>query len=377
MNSGQTITRLTPPGTAAIAALELRGLALWPVLRLALRRPNGKALPEDLVQGDSYLTRVEELGEEVVLVCRATDPVQVVELHSHGGEQVIRWLVEHFQSHGLTETVHEVHQLSVARAETLRIAKILLDQSTGVFRAKIESLLSALDQLRWNELDYALQRMKLLIPAAEHLMKPFQLAIVGAPNVGKSSLVNALLGYQRSVVAPAPGTTRDTVTARLSLDGWMFDITDTAGLREAFDPLEVEGIERAKELLNGIDLCLWILDSTDHPYGPTARLVDRVKLSRESLLFVLNKCDRSATWDIREIPQAVRVSATTGMGIRNLCERIVSRLLPAQPVPGEAVPLRPMTQRLIHEAVGFSQRRNATALAQTLTKLLTSEESES
>jgi tRNA modification GTPase len=374
MNSGPTITRLTPPGAAAIAALELRGEHLWPVLRAVLRRPNGKELPDKASVGNLYLTRVEELGEEVVLVCRQAEPVQVVELHSHGGEQLIRWLVEYFAEHGLTETTREQGEFSVARAETLRIARILLDQSMGAFRKKIESLVAALEQERWADIDHALHRLKCLIPAAEHLTRPFQLAIVGAPNVGKSSLVNTLLGYQRSVVSPSPGTTRDTVTTRLSLDGWMVDLTDTAGLREAFDPLEAEGIERAESLLQGIDLCLWILDSTGHPYGPTVRMIERVKLSRESLLFVLNKCDRSATWDLREIPQAVRVSATTGMGIKALCDRIVSRLLPAQPVPGEAVPLRPATHRLLHEAVGYVQRRSAAALSQTLTKLLTSEE---
>src|SRR5207244_11945531 len=64
-----------------------------------------------------------------------------------------------------------------------------------------------------------------------HLTAPWRVAVAGAPNVGKSSLVNALAGYQRSVVAPTPGTTRDVVTALLAIDGWPVELADTAGLR--------------------------------------------------------------------------------------------------------------------------------------------------
>jgi tRNA modification GTPase len=367
-----TLSRLTPVGSGAIATLEFRGVEVWPKIRSALQRFNGNPLAELPTTGESLLVRVNEIGEEAILVVRQVEPETVCELHTHGGEELIRWLIEQFENRGFVTSQPEVSLL--AQAETVRAARILLDQSPLRFQRRIQELLQLLDYARWQELEHSLRRLKLLIPAATHLVKPFRLAILGAPNVGKSSLLNALTGFQRSVVAAMPGTTRDTVSSRIALDGWLIEITDTAGLRETEDALEREGIDRARRVLSDLDLCLWVLDSTSQPFGPTTRLLEGVRLSRETLLFVLNKCDRSATWDIRELPQAVRISATTGMGMKTLCERILDRLLPAEPTPGEAIPLRAESQRLISLTAQAVMRRDPVQTQSLLQQLLTSEE---
>ena len=86
------------------------------------------------------------------------------------------------------------------------------------------------------------ERLRELVPVAEHLDRPWRVVIAGAPNVGKSSLVNALAGFARSLVSPTAGTTRDVVTTRIALDGWPIELCDTAGQRESADAVESAGI---------------------------------------------------------------------------------------------------------------------------------------
>jgi tRNA modification GTPase len=114
-------------------------------------------------------------------------------------------------------------------------------------------------------------------------------AIIGRPNVGKSSLLNSLLGEDRAIVTPHPGTTRDTLEEVVQVDGIPLRITDTAGIREAVDPAEEEGIRRAKRALEGADLVLLILDaSTD--LLPEDDLLLEMTCGKRTIM-VLNKCD--------------------------------------------------------------------------------------
>src|SRR5262249_37691339 len=103
-----------------------------------------------------------------------------------------------------------------------------------------------------------------------HLVGPFRAVFAGAPNVGKSSLVNALAGYTRSVVSPIPGTTRDVVTTRIALEGWPVELIDTAGLPPTPDTLEQAGMARAHAALRQADPRLWVLDASGPPLLPAA-----------------------------------------------------------------------------------------------------------
>ena len=88
------------------------------------------------------------------------------------------------------------------------------------------------------------------------------MVIAGPPNVGKSSLINALLGFQRAIVFDLPGTTRDVVTAVTALDGWPVELSDTAGLRSSDDPLELAGIEQAHRQAAAADCLLLVFDAS-------------------------------------------------------------------------------------------------------------------
>jgi tRNA modification GTPase len=154
--------------------------------------------------------------------------------------------------------------------------------------------------------------------------------VAGAPNVGKSSLVNALAGYQRSIVAPTPGTTRDVVTVALAIDGWPVQFADTAGVRPADESLEAAGIRMAREAAADADLCLWVLDASTEPVWPEAG-VGTVRL-------VVNKIDLPPARDLDRAVGAVRVSAQTQEGLPELCAAISRWLVPEVPGAGAAVP---------------------------------------
>src|SRR5205807_1170609 len=145
----------------------------------------------------------------------------------------------------------------LAHARTERTAAILLDQANGALETALKAIR---EQLRQRDATSARQSLDELLKFAalgQRLVEPWRVVVAGAPNVGKSSLVNALAGYQRSVVAPVPGTTRDVVTTALAFDGWPVELADTAGLRDAADELEEAGVARARATLLAADLVVW------------------------------------------------------------------------------------------------------------------------
>jgi tRNA modification GTPase len=142
-----------------------------------------------------------------------------------------------------------------------------------------------------------------------------RVAIVGAPNAGKSSLFNALAGASRAIVSEVPGTTRDLVTEVVDIDGLRVTLVDTAGLRETEDLVEVEGVARAQQSMAVADLVLMVEDRSRGRVNKAPR--------DKKVLCVANKIDLPAAWDDED---AVLVSATTGAGIADLRGRITRSL---------------------------------------------------
>ena len=131
--------------------------------------------------------------------------------------------------------------------------------------------------------------------------------LAGPPNAGKSSLLNALLEENRAIVSDVPGTTRDSIEAWLDLDGWPIRLVDTAGLREARDEIEGEGVRRSEELLSKADLVLWLGDSSSATHLPSP------------VLKLHPKCDMGRG-------EGLNVSAKTGEGLEDLKRAIISKL---------------------------------------------------
>lgn len=155
-----------------------------------------------------------------------------------------------------------------------------------------------------------------------------QVAIVGEPNAGKSTLLNALSGEDAAIVTDIPGTTRDVLRQHINIDGLPLHILDTAGLRDSTDPVEQEGIRRARQAMDGADLVLLLLDlsrASDPADHPLWQQFSGDVRYRERLLVVLNKCDLAAGSAGSDQEGALRISAKSGQGLPELRELLKQR----------------------------------------------------
>lgn len=165
------------------------------------------------------------------------------------------------------------------------------------------------------------KRLRHLLQTADtgrFLREGVRTAIVGAPNVGKSSLLNLLLGYERAIVSETAGTTRDTIEESVSLGGLCLRLIDTAGLRESDDELELAGMERSRRAGASADLLLEVADASQAPVG------NYLPETGAHRLLILNKCDlpEHPGWAGKE---ALRLSCRTGEG-REALEQTLSTL---------------------------------------------------
>jgi tRNA modification GTPase len=195
----------------------------------------------------------------------------------------------------------------------------------------------------------------------------FSLAVVGRPNVGKSSIFNALLAQDRSIVTDLPGTTRDLVSEITSIGGIPFRLQDTAGINQSEDSIERMGVERSLQAIAEADAVLLVADRS-RPYSEKDRDLKR-QLENLACISVLNKSDLPSVWSIDEkedfggdLPRA-EVSALTGAGIEQLRKAILERILGADAVQLDGILITNLRHcRYLEEA---NQNLNQAAAALT------------
>jgi len=203
-------------------------------------------------------------------------------------------------------------------------------------------------------IDAVAARMQGLLDGAKRgrlVREGLQIAIVGRPNVGKSSLFNALVGAARAIVTEVPGTTRDLVSETIDVDGLRVTLVDTAGLRESDDVVESEGVARTRQAADVADLILIVADGSQPLTDADRELFERFEAKRA--VVVASKQDLGAVW---EEPDAVHVSAQTGAGLSAL----QSAMLHALDV--EALADRPEITNVRHIAL-VERARDALARA--------------
>ena len=181
--------------------------------------------------------------------------------------------------------------------------------------------------------------------------------LCGRPNVGKSSLLNALARQERAIVTDIPGTTRDIIRADVMISGLRVHLSDTAGLREGAEAIERIGVERARQAVAGADVALVVLDAS-RPLVPEEERLLRDTADAPRII-VLNKCDLPAALRPEKFENVVAVSAQTGEGLAALEEKIAAYGAGA----GESALTQARHMHLAREAAA-ALRRAADACAQ-------------
>ena len=164
--------------------------------------------------------------------------------------------------------------------------------------------------------------------SARMLREGASIVLAGRPNVGKSSLMNALLNQERAIVTSIPGTTRDVLTERISIGGVMAEISDTAGRRDTQDPIERIGVDRARRAAEGADVVLIVLDAAVEMDEEDAGLV---KSADDRAIICLNKSDLPPVVTAQQLnsmtdAKILEISAQTGRGIEELVEELGRRI---------------------------------------------------
>jgi tRNA modification GTPase len=323
----------------------------------------------------------------------------VVEIHGHGGSQLMRSTLDLFLAAGarlarpgeFTQRAFFNGKLDLAQAEAVsaligarsdQAARVALAQLDGRlsqrlygFTGELRELLLLLeahidfpdDDLGGLDLAILSSRaaavqasMAALIATFDNgraLREGVNVLILGRPNVGKSSLLNALLGEARAIVTEVPGTTRDTVEEQLVLGGFPLRLVDTAGVRDTTDPIELEGVRRARDKVKTADLVLLVVDIS-RPLTEEDRMAMALTPPERTVL-VCNKSDLPRLCpddDLQGFPLRVAVSAHLGSGLNDLQAAVVEHF-------------RGSGDNETAEGVVLTERRHREALAEALAAL--------
>ena len=341
-----TVTVLTAPARGAIAVILVWGRDAVEVADRAFRPARGARLVETAENAPRFGRIGAGTGDEVVAVVVSRGPTPEVEIHCHGGPAAVALVIAGLTAEGAGEdsaegwirqrsgsTIRAEALIDLGRAATLRPAEILLEQAEGALGhdlGEVERLIASDQTAARRAIGRLLDRARVGL----RLVSGWSVALAGRPNVGKSRLFNALAGFERAIVDPTPGTTRDVVTLRTAIAGWPVEIADTAGLRETTDAIEAGGIALARARQERADLTLLVLDRSEPLTESDRRLIGRL----DRPLIVAAKADLPAAW----LPgdDTVTVSAETGEGLDALLRAIAEALISEEPAEGAGVPFR-------------------------------------
>lgn len=198
---------------------------------------------------------------------------------------------------------------------------------------------------RANSIEERLQTLLRRTELGATMQNGLSVAIAGPPNVGKSSLLNALLNEDRAIVTDVAGTTRDTLDAMINLEGLPVKFVDTAGMHDSNDPIEEAGIKRAKQAMEQADVILWVVDDRDQNASGSPNCSD---------LMVRNKCDLTGLKPGSVNERTVRTSALHGSGLNAIHEFLMKSA--SYRVSDDAFAGRPRHVASLHKALDGIQR---------------------
>ncbi len=158
------------------------------------------------------------------------------------------------------------------------------------------------------------------------LIDGFKVAIVGKPNVGKSSILNALLSYDRAIVSDIAGTTRDTIEEQVRIGTHIIKLVDTAGIRDAGDTIEKQGVERSFASIKDADIVILVFDGSRSFDAEDQKILDIVSMEDKYTIIAINKNDLELTFDLNKLSSFDFISISTKQKFKNLIARLESLL---------------------------------------------------
>jgi tRNA modification GTPase len=365
---------VTPPGESGIGVIRVSGADAVSLVKRLFRSPGSTDLTKVPSHTCHYGQLVADHPLDQVLITVFRSPhsytgEDVVEISMHGNPRLLHQALQACLEQGarladpgeftqrafLNGKMDLTQAEAVAdliRAKTDQAQAAALAQLEGQLAAKVRALRDSLLPLlahvevgldhsdedhdflsrqtltaKCAEVQAELDQILISSKVSKILRDGLRVAIVGRPNVGKSSLLNALLKEDRAIVTPIAGTTRDTLEESLNWEGIPVILTDTAGMRQqAADPVEQLGIERSQKALKAADVVLCVLDGSE-PLSPEDKILIQGCLKKPHL-WVVNKNDLPATWRRSELEAlngkspALPVSAKTGEGLHELVQAV-------------------------------------------------------
>ncbi len=349
----------TPPGAGGVGVIRVSGPKAESIAHAMMGR---KPEPQKAIFSKFKDAEGIEIDHGLALFFQAPTSYTgecVLELQGHGGAIVIQRLLKRVLELGarpakpgeFTERAFLNGKIDLLQAEAVadlinsaseQAAKSAIRSLRGEFSRQIEGLKQEIVDLRKHVeayLDFTEEELEIPVSAFANGLKKaieinrsilgkahqgailnegYRITLVGEPNVGKSSLLNRLLLEERAIVTDIPGTTRDTLTERFLIEGVPFVVTDTAGLRQTQDPVELEGINRTHKAIAQTDLVIVMSEYPDQ---------GEITLETDQVLYVINKIDRAPDLRPGVVEKARQtlcyLSAKTGAGVEEFKQELL------------------------------------------------------
>ncbi len=358
----------TPAGYGALSVIRLSGVNALEILKEIFKGKKGEFLSHTVAYGhivDKEGGVLDEVLVTVMLAPRTYTREDTVEISCHGGirsanavlkrvlecgarlaeageftkRAFLNGRIDLTQAEAVIDVINAKTELS-HRAAINRL-KGTLSQKVKAVQDKVLSMLAAIEasidypehDMEQTNLDSVNEQCGLIIEEIKQLIKKAEVgkilqsgvetAIVGKPNVGKSSLLNAILGEERAIVTNIAGTTRDVLTEYIDVSGIPFKLTDTAGIRDTQDIVEQMGVERSKNTIDSAMLVLLVLDGSCELESDDLKLIELINNGEKETIFVINKCDLPQKIDKGALNgHVISISASNNEGIDKLFEKM-------------------------------------------------------
>lgn len=320
MSSDNQVMLLTPPGAGAIAVVRIVGS----LVAGFLAEHFSKVVDAGQCVHGELRDQVQVIDDPVIV--RPSD--DVADINLHGGVWVVRVVIDLATQAGFTPiATHSDNELPASAVDGQSPLEREMLQSLPLARSELAVRALLNQPWAWREFDAMPEdawrgALESIVDdeALWWLLHPPRVSIIGAANVGKSTLANQLFAQERSITADLPGTTRDWVGEMALVNGLPILLVDTPGVRQTTDVIEQEAIERAEEEISRADLVVVVLDAS----AELTSDIERLCRSFQKVLIASNKADRAIAQTMYPFP-VIQTVATTGRGVDALRKKIAAR----------------------------------------------------